>query len=101
MAPTTAETQYAIKVGDRGWATGWSDNVQAEEPGENQVIRSRKDAEETAASIARRYEAMGAPEIAVQVEVMQRTRTCSYSDWASVTASEALHAQVAAEAAPF
>ncbi|MCG7592429.1 hypothetical protein [Mycobacterium sp. PSTR-4-N] len=99
MAPTTAVTQYAVKVGDRGWATGWGNNVSAEEPVENQVGASRKSAVELADQLRGRYEALGAPEIAAEVEVMQRTLTRSYSEWASVTASEAQPA--ATELPPF
>lgn len=90
MAATTAHTQYAVKVGNRGWATVWGQTISADEPDQRSggLHDSRKAAEEAAADLARRYVELGAPDIADSIEIYQRTQTLSYSDWASVTATE-------------
>ncbi len=90
MSPVViTHTEYAVKVGDRGYVGGFGDSITDEVPtrspvdgtGPGCVFLTRKAAAETVERIQLTYRNLNAPEIADTVHIVTREVRTSQSDW--------------------
>lgn len=81
----TVHHEYAVKVGDRGWAVGgFGDIIRPEPPDAKSggIYLLSAQVQEAANSLRLKYIALGAVDIAEQVTVLTRIVTTTYSGWA-------------------
>lgn len=80
----TVHHEYAVKVGDRGWAVVWGDTIRKDPPDDKSggLYRSPKDANQAADDLRLRFTTLGASDIAETVTVVARIVTTTYSGWA-------------------